>query len=116
MVIYKNANVDINGYTRLGKLSEGAPVIKMKELLVTSSAASNSQATVNHGLDPSKIISVSTLMEWTPGYFAPAEYGADPLLRYNYFISPTQIVIQNNAASCAYICSKPVKILITYKE
>jgi hypothetical protein len=116
MVIYKNANVDINGYTRLGKLSEGAPVIKMKELLVTSGFASNTQSAINHGLDPAKIISVSTLMEWTPGYFAPAEYGADPLLRYNYFISPTQIVIQNNAASCAHICSKPVKILITYKE
>jgi hypothetical protein len=116
MVIYKNANVDINGFTRLGKLSDGAPVIKMKEITLTSAATSTGQSYINHGLNASKIISVNTLLEWTPGYFAPPEYSSDPLLRYNYFVSPTQIFIQNNATTCAYICSKTVKVLITYKE
>lgn len=116
MVVYKNADVDINGYTRLGKLSEGAPVIKMKEITLTSAATATGQSYINHGLTASKIISVNTLLEWTTGYFAPPEYSADPLLRYNYFVSPTQIFIQNNAASCAYICNKTVKVLITYKE
>lgn len=111
-----NAKVNIRDFTRLGAAASGAPAIKMKELQLTSAAASTGQAAVNHGLDPSKIISVTTLLQWDNGYFAPTEYSPDPLLRYNYFVSPTQIVIQNNAASCAYICSKPVKILITYKE
>lgn len=116
LVVYKNGNTDINGFTRLGQVAEAAPKIKMKELTLTSSATANGQSPVNHGLNSSKIISVTSLMEWTPGFFAPVEYSPDPLLRYNYFISPTQIIIQNNAANCTYICSKPVKVIITYKE
>ncbi len=116
LVVYKNGNTDINGFTRLGEATEAAPKIKMKELTLTSSPTANGQSGINHGSTSSKIISVSVLMEWTPGFFAPVEYSPDPLLRYNYFISPTQIIIQNNAANCTYICSKPVKVLITYKE
>lgn len=116
LVVYKNGNTDINGFTRLGEATEAAPKIKMKELTLTSSPIANGQSPINHGLNSSKIISVSALMEWTPGFFAPIEYSPDPLLRYNYFISPTQIIIQNNAANCTYICNKPVKVLITYKE
>jgi hypothetical protein len=104
------------GYTRLGKVTDGTPKIKMKEFNITSGATSNGQSAVNHGLNSTKIISVSVLLEWTAGYLAPPEYSPDPLLNYNYFVSPTQIIVQNNAASCAYICSKPVKILVTYKE
>jgi len=116
LVVYKNGNTDISGFTRLGEAAEAAPKIKMKELSLTSAATATGQSPINHGLNSSKIISVTTLMEWTTGFFAPVEYSPDPLLRYNYFVSPTQIIIQNNAANCTYICSKPVKILITYKE
>jgi len=116
LVVYKNGNTDINGFTRLGEVAEAAPKIKMKELTLTSAVTANGQSAINHGLSSSKIISVTTLMEWTTGFFAPVEYSPDPLLRYNYFVSPTQIIIQNNAANCTYICTKPVKILITYKE
>jgi hypothetical protein len=63
-----------------------------------------------------RIVGVTVLLEWTTGYLAPPEYSPDPLLKYNYFVSPTQIIVQNNAASCAYICSKQVRILVTYKE
>ena len=116
LVVYKNGNTDINGFTQLGKASEAAPKIKMKELTLNSATTANGQNAINHGLISSQIISVSALMEWTPGFFAPVEYSPDPLLRYNYFISPTQIIIQNNAANCTYICNKQVKVLITYKE
>jgi hypothetical protein len=109
-------NAVVRGFTKLGGYEADVPSVKMKELSVTSSAVANGQSAINHGLSSSKIISISTLMEWTEGFFAPTEYSPDPLLRYNYFISPTQIIIQNNAATCAYICSKPVKIIITYKE
>lgn len=111
-----NAKVNVRDYTRLGTIASGAPAIKMKKLTLNSAVTSNGQASKDHGLNSSKIISVTTLMEWTPGYFAPTEYSPDPLLRYNYFVSPTQIFIQNNAASCAYICNKVVKIIITYEE
>ncbi len=117
-----NGKVNIKGYTRLGTVAEAAPAIKMKEFVVTSgststsSSGSSSQGFVNHGLNSSKIISATALLEWTTGFLVPPEYTADPLLRYNYFITPTQIIIQNNAATCAYICGKQVRIVVTYKE
>jgi hypothetical protein len=104
------------GYTRLGAVADAAPKIKMKEFNTTSNAIFNGQSAINHGLNSAKIISVTVLLEWTTGYLVPPEYSPDPLLNYNYFVSPSQIIIQNNAATCAYICSKPVKILVTYKE
>ncbi len=113
--VVKN-NAVVRGFTKLGGYETDVPSIKTKKLVVTSSASSTGFSSINHGLTASKILSVTTLLEWTPGFFAPTEYSPDPLLRYNYFISPTQITIQNNAATCAYICSKQVKIMITYEE
>jgi hypothetical protein len=116
MVVYKNANVDINGYTRLGTQASDAPAIKMKELTTTSAATINGQVPITHGLTVSKIISVTVLLEWTTGFFAPPEYSPDLTLRYNYFVTPTQIIIQNNATGGTNVINKPVKILVTYKE
>lgn len=61
--MYKNGNTDINGFTILGEVAEAAPKIKMKELSLISAPTANGQSTINHGLNSSKIISVSTLME-----------------------------------------------------
>ncbi len=112
------AKLDVAGYTKLGD-DATAPKIKMKELAIFNSAATyNGQSPQAHGLTASKIISVSVLLEWTAGYFVPVEYSSDVNLRYNYFISPTEIIVQNNTPgpTCPYICGKPVKVLITYKE
>lgn len=109
-------SLNSQGFTRLGGISNGTPAIKMKELSLQSSSSFNGQNAVDHGLNSSSILSVSVLLEWKPGYFAPPEYSPDPLLNYNHFITPTQIVIQNYTTACTYICNKPVKILITYKQ
>lgn len=116
LVVYKNANIDINGFTRLGKQSEGAPEIKMKEITTTSANAAIGMVSIAHGLTASKIISVSVLLEWAPNNFAPPEYSSDLGLRYSYFVNTNDINIQNNATNNLYILNKPVKILITYKE
>jgi len=118
MVVYKNGNTDINGYTRLGEAAESAPKIKMKELPLTLTGSTyNSFVSVPHGLTAQKILSVSVMVEWAVGYFAPPEYSASLNLRYNYYVSPTDIVIQNNTPSGdCLICERFTKILVTYKE
>ena len=118
MVIYKNANVDINGYTRLGKLSEGAPEIKMKELSGTTSSINNGSVSIAHGLNSAKIVSVQALVEYSTGNFVPTAYTYAPELHFNYLVQTGSILVVNNASSCTgtSICNKPVKILITYKE
>jgi hypothetical protein len=118
MIVYSNGNVDINGYTRLGEASEGAPPIKMKELPLTNTGVSyNSSVTIPHNLTASKILSVSVLVEWDLDLFAPPEYSASLNLRYGYSVTSTDIVLQNNALSGSCdICDKPAKILIIYKE
>jgi Head domain of trimeric autotransporter adhesin len=116
MVVYKNANVDINGFTRLGKASENAPIIKMKKLTVQSSGTLTGEIGVLHNLNSSKIISVTTLLEWTTGTFAPPEYSGDTQLRYNFYVTPDEIKIRNNGTGGLLILNKTVTILITYEE
>jgi hypothetical protein len=118
MVVYKNGNTDINGYTRLGEATESAPKIKMKELPLSLTGSNyNSAVNIPHGLTAQKILSVSVMVEYEVGYFAPPEYSSSPNLRYSYYISPTEIVIQNNTPSGdCQICERFTKVLITYKE
>ncbi len=120
MVIYKNGNADINGFARLGEATESAPAIKMKQLPVTDmSATYNGNVGLPHGLNSSKIISVSVLVEYNAGSFAPPAVTATPGLNYNYTITSTVILLQNNTPSGpgdCYICGQPAKVLITYVE
>ncbi len=123
MVVYKNANVDLNGYTRLGKASEASPAIKTVELSGTTSAVNNGSQPINLlGIDATKVLSVSVLVGIAGNaVWIPPAYDNDPRLKYNYFVHTNgNIYIQNSSSNCVlagdHICSKPVKILITYKE
>jgi autotransporter adhesin len=118
MVVYKNGNTDINGYTRLGKESESAPRIKMKELPITFTGVNyNSSVSIPHGVTASKILSVSVLVEWDTDLFAPPEYSPSLNLRYNYYVNASSVVIQNNTPSGdCLICEKVARVTITYKE
>jgi trimeric autotransporter adhesin len=111
-----NAKVNIRDFTRLGTIASNAPAIKMKKLTVQSSGALTGEAGVSHLLTSTKIISVTTLLEWTAGTFAPPEYSGDTQLRYNFYVTPTEIRIRNNGTGGALILNKPVTILITYEE
>ncbi|MBL0357843.1 MAG: hypothetical protein IPP72_13570 [Chitinophagaceae bacterium] len=118
LVVYKNADIDINGYSRLGPVAEGAPAIKMKELSGTTSNTNNGNVSITHGLNSAKIISVQALVEYSAGNFVPTAYTYAQELHFNYLVQTNSILIVNNASTCAgtSICNKPVKILITYKE
>ena len=118
MVIHSNGNIGINGYTSLGETAEGTPWIKMKELSIATTAGSfNSSVSVPHGLTASKILNASLLVEWDSNHFAPPEYSSAQNLRYSYTVNATDIVVQNNTLSeDCLICSKPLHIMIIYKE
>ena len=118
MTIYKNGNTDISGYTRLGTVAESSPRIKMKELSSTTAGTNTGTAAIPHGLTSSKIIGVEALVEYSTGSFVPVAYTYAPELNFNYLITASDIIIVNNASTCAgtSICSKPVKVVVTYKE
>ncbi len=117
MTVYKNANTEISGYTRLGLASEGAPIIKTKKIISTSHADHNGEKPISHGLTASKILAVSVLIEWNTNQFAPPAYSQSANLLYNYYINDGNIVIRNDTPSGnCLICNKPVKLFITYEE
>ena len=140
LVVYKNGNADINGkakivsakitdtlsvagFTRLGDAANGAPKIKMKELTGTTDVIKNGSVAISlGGVDATKIISVSTLVGIAGNVvWLPTGYDNDPRLKYNYYIHTNgNIYIQNQSTDCIsagdHICSKTVKIVITYKE
>jgi hypothetical protein len=118
LVVYKSGNTTISGFTQLGETTQGAPLIKMKELAGTTSSINNGSVSISHGLNSAKIISVQALVEYSTGNFVPTAYTYAPELHFNYLVQTNGILVVNNASACTgtSICNKPVKILITYKE
>jgi hypothetical protein len=122
LVVYKNANVDINGFTRLGKASESAPIIKMKEIIGVGPNGDNATIAIVHGLTASKIISVTVLSEYGAGSsdLLPPNYKTGNSLgngfEYTFQVRPNDIFISNVNGNSAGLTNRAVKILITYKE
>ena len=117
LVIGATGNIGITGFTQLGKTTEGAPVIKMKKLTTTSAALQTGSATIAHGLDRSKILSVQVLLTYLASAAdIPASYLDVPGYEYNWQVNNNDVWIINKAANSANILSKPIRILITYEE
>jgi hypothetical protein len=121
-VLQLNAKTTVNGFTKLGGTDATVPSIKMKELTMTTGTGATGVSLPTqgiHGLDATKILSVSVLVTVNAAVTVPPSYDADPQLKYNYYVGTTNIVIQNQSSSCAmgnFICNKTAKVLITYKE
>lgn len=115
-------NAVIQGFTKLGGYGASVPNIKMKELTMTTGTGATGVSLSTqgiHGLDATKILSVSVLVTVNAAVTVPPSYDADSQLKYNYYVGTTNIVIQNQASGCAvgnFICNKTAKVLITYKE
>lgn len=117
LVIYKNGNTDISGYTQLGTTADGAPAIKMKKLTTTSSSSQGGVVTVAHGLNRAKILGVHVLLTYAAGVAdIPGPYLDVAGYEYNWQVTSTDINIYNKTGNSANILSKPVRILITYEE
>ena len=84
LIVYKNANTDIKGYTRLGDITEAAPRIKIKKLTGTSAATEGTWVNIAHGLTQSKIIGVNIIMN-VPGFVnLPPSYTFQAEYEYQY--------------------------------
>lgn len=116
MVIYKNANTDISGYTRLGTITEDAPRIKIKKISTTSPAV-NSLKSVAHNVlgGDAKVLGVQVLLEYGSGKIPPS-YTDVAGYEYNVQVQFGNIVLINKNGNSANIGGKPVTILITYEE
>lgn len=116
VVVYKNGNTDLNGYTQLGKTSEAAPSIKMKKLTSVSYSSQNNWVNVPHGLSQSKILAVNIIMN-VPGFVnVPPGYTYHSGYEYQYQVASANIVVINSNGNSANILSKSFTILITYEE
>ncbi len=112
LVVYKNGNTDINGFTQLGEV---APAIKMKKLTVNTPASQGLFNFVVHGLTQSKILSISALATVSGGYqIIPNHEQAG--YKYTLNVDNANIAIGTVAGNSGNILNAPVKILIVYEE
>lgn len=108
-------NTNIDGFTRLGTASDGAPNIKMKKIGVTGPAI-NAFTSYPTGIADAKILSVSILMNYSSTWKMPPNYTDTPGYEYNYQVQNGNVVIINKTGNSANIGGKPITILITYEE
>lgn len=111
LIVYKNGNTGINGYTQLG---EASPAIKTKELSVTLSGTAGVSTFVAHNVTASKIISLSALV--TVGSFLILPNHSQTGFQYWCNVDGLNIAVTPVTGNSASVLNTPVKILITYKE
>lgn len=115
--VFNSGNAVHQGYTKLGNLpGDNAPAIKMKEITsaVTSSVDGGS-VTIPHGLDRSKIIGFSAIVNYGTGDVIPG-FRATSGFEFSIAYDNANIFIYNIAGNSANITNKPVKIVITYRQ
>jgi hypothetical protein len=115
--VFNSGNAVHQGYTKLGNLpGDNAPAIKMKEITgaVTSSVDGGS-VTIAHGLNRSKIIGFSAIVNYGTGDVTPG-FRATTGFEFSIAYDNANIFIYNIAGNSANITNKPVKIVITYRE
>jgi hypothetical protein len=108
-----STKLEVNGFTKMGT---DAPAIKVKKLTGTTAATEGESVVIPLGLVPSKILSVSVLVEpYTDSYAAPSSSNIQGV-QYNIFVDNNTIRIINILGNSRNILSKPFKVLITYEE
>jgi hypothetical protein len=107
------AELDVNGYSKLGPNS---PIFQIKKLTGTTAASQGSSVNVAHGLTASKILSVVVLVEYSASSYIHHSYMLNPGYEFNYYITSSNITVANISGNSASILSNPFKIIITYEQ
>ena len=107
-----SGNGIIGGYTKLGS---DAPSIKVKKLTGTTAATEGGIVTIFHGLDGSKILSISIMVNYIPTHWVGPDTNLNGL-RFTWVEGGGAVSITNIFGGSASILSKPIKILITYEQ
>jgi hypothetical protein len=114
-VIYKNGDADLNGYVRLGEITDGSPRIKVKKITGTTPAAQGGFNFYVHGLIQSKILSITGLAT-IPGGFQIIPNQAQAGYQYTINVDNGNIAVGTVAGNSSGILNAPIVILITYEE
>ena len=87
----------------------------IKTLTGTTNAAEGGVTDIAHGLDASKILSVSVLVAYGTNLYIPNSYVHDAEYEFTWASSgTTNIRVLNSATNSANILSKPIKVIIIY--
>lgn len=115
-VVRNSGNTQISGFTSLGRTSEQAPAIKMKEITGQSSSNIDGGFVIfPHGLSRSKIIAMNIALNYGAGDVLPSHKASNGF-EYNVSFDDLNIYVFNISGNCNNILNKPLKVLITYKE
>ncbi|MEG4497581.1 hypothetical protein QUB05_05580 [Microcoleus sp. F10-C6] len=104
-----SGDLNLNGFTSLG----GSTAIKTKYVTGTTASTGGTAIELVHGLNPSKIISVETLVEYVPNNFISKGYTLSPGYEYDVIVGAA-ISVRLTADNSASILSKPVRAFIIY--
>ena len=115
-LIRASGNTQINGYTTLGKTSEQAPAIKMKEITGQNSALTQGGVVIfPHGLSREKILAMNVILNYGAGDVLPS-YRASTGYEFSVAYDDINIYVYNITGNSINILNKPLKVLMTYKE
>jgi hypothetical protein len=115
----KAFNLEFPYYTKLGDL---APFIKTKLFTGTTAPGPGSSAssTILHGLNYTKILSVSVFVSvpqgLNPAKTIPEEYTFEPGYLYSYAIDALNITIYNRQVNSSNIYNMPFAIHVVYEQ
>ncbi|MCB0761743.1 MAG: hypothetical protein KDC12_09485 [Flavobacteriales bacterium] len=98
------------------QLGQDAPVIRMKKLTGTIAATQGTSISLSHGItDQSKILAVDVHVEYAANYSVPNGYTLNNGFEFDYYITPTAIVIWPVNGNSINLLNDPVRVLITYE-
>jgi len=107
------ATLEVGGYTKLGS---DAPSIRVKKLTGTTAANEGGSVLISHGLNSSKILSITAMVNYSGQGWIGTSYQILPGYNFNWLLIGPNIEIDNAAGGSANILSKPVKLLVTYEQ
>lgn len=113
MQIKKDGDVDILGYTELGS---GSPAIKIKKLTGLTNGSQGGIATIAHGLDGSKIISVNVNVISDSGFYFPPNATSSVGGEYVVLWDLTNIFIGNTNTNSSTILNNEFTVTILYEK
>ncbi len=105
--------VEVSGYLKMGT---NAPAIKVKKITGTTSDTEGGSVDELHGLNASKIISITVLVQFSSTSYVPPSYNQVDNYEFNWYSDNTKVYIILKSGNSGFLLSKPYKVLITYEE
>jgi hypothetical protein len=113
-LINPSSTLHVNGFTKLGN---DAPKIKTKKITSRTHADSGGSIPIPHGLgNADKILSIDVMVESEIGQWVHGWYDGIDGYKFNYYLTNTNVIVNNKLNHDEIILDRPVRILIVYEE